>query len=43
MNANNDRNKIEKQKSDAILIEYCPKVFEKLRILDDIDKEELFK
>jgi len=35
--------KIIKEKCDALIIEYCPKVFKSLRKLDDYFGEELYE
>ena len=37
------KKKIKKTKSDALMIEYCPKVFQRLRELDEYEGEELYK
>lgn len=37
------KKKIKKEKSDALMIEYCPKVFQRLRELDEYEGEELYK
>lgn len=38
-----NENKSQKNKNhDALVIEYCPKIFKELRNLDDFNAEELF-